>query len=140
MGMPSIGSAKGLASIFIGMTMLASGARADPVKIEVMHNISAQSQQPALQVLVDALKERGVRWVDSAYATGSAARAAMVQRAATGEPAAVMFVHSKLLFQELTKRGLTTTVQPKGWQAWKEKLPEVLWPEMTDEQGRVLFT
>ncbi|MEJ1160564.1 ABC transporter substrate-binding protein [Prosthecomicrobium sp. N25] len=113
---------------------------ADGLKIEVIHNMSAQSQQPAVQVLVDALKERGVRWVDNAFATGPAARAAMVHRAATGEPAAVMFVHSKLLFRELTERGLTASVGPPGWRDWKDKVAPEIWEEMTGADGRVIFT
>jgi glucose/mannose transport system substrate-binding protein len=131
-----------LSALLAGAAALAiqAPAGAQEMKVEVMHNMASPTQQPALQVLVDAFKAAGGTWVDLPIAGGSKARAAMVNRAVAGDPSEVMYVHAKLVFQELTDAGLTTTVNPEGWESWKEHVPASLWQEMINENGEVLIT
>jgi glucose/mannose transport system substrate-binding protein len=121
-------------------TAMMAAAHAQELKVEVMHNMASPTQQPALQVLVDAFKAAGGTWVDLPIAGGSKARAAMINRAVAGDPAEVMYVHAKLVFAELTAQGLTSSVDPEGWEKWKDHVPASLWEEMIDESGHVVIT
>lgn len=105
-----------------------------------MHNMASPTQQPALQVLIDAFKAKGGTWVDLPIAGGSKARAAMINRAVAGDPAEVMYVHAKLVFSELTEQGLTSPVAPEGWETWKDHVPASLWEEMVNDKGEVVIT
>ena len=132
-------------ALLTGVTALAIGAGVPPasaqeMKVEVMHNMASPTQQPAVQVLIEAFKAAGGSWVDSPIAGGSKARAAMVNRAVAGDPTEVMYVHAKLVFQELTQQGLTTAVNPEGWETWKDHIPASLWEEMVNENGEVIIT
>lgn len=134
---------KKLLACSVALAALAGAAPAlaqEELKVEVIHNLASPSQQPTLNVLIEAFKKKGGTWVDSPIAGGSNARQAMVNRAMGGDPAEVNYVHAQLVFRELVEAGLLQPVDPEGWQDWQKNVPAAIWSEMINADGKVMIT
>ncbi|MGH8031806.1 MAG: ABC transporter substrate-binding protein [Luteimonas sp.] len=80
--------ARGWRAAVIMTAALGADAALAQQPFDVVHWSTGRVEAKAMRVIVDALDKRGVKWVDSAVATGAANRAAVMNRVAAGQPPA----------------------------------------------------
>jgi glucose/mannose transport system substrate-binding protein len=75
------------------------------MKAEVLHWWTSGGESAALKEIADRYKTAGGEWMDTAIATGEAARAAGINRIVGGNPPTVMQFNTGRQFEELVTNG-----------------------------------
>jgi glucose/mannose transport system substrate-binding protein len=112
-------------------------AGAQEMKAEVIHWWTSGGESAAVKVFADRFTEAGGTWVDSAIASGEAARTAGINRIVGGDPPTAMQFNTGRQFDELVANGLLRDLDDLASQEnWQKVLPPALVKAITRD-GKV---
>lgn len=102
-------------------------AQAAEMKAEVLHWWTSGGESAALKEIADRYKAAGGEWLDTAIATGEAARAAGINRIVGGNPPTVMQFNTGRQFEELVTNGFLSTLDKVAEEnKWRQILPSAI--------------
>jgi glucose/mannose transport system substrate-binding protein len=105
----------------------AAQAGAQEMKAEVIHWWTSGGESAAVKVFADQFTEAGGTWVDSAIASGEAARTAGINRIVGGDPPTAMQFNTGKQFDELVANGLLRDLDELATQEhWQKVLPPAI--------------
>jgi glucose/mannose transport system substrate-binding protein len=111
-------------------------AHAADMKAEVLHWWTSGGESAAIKEIADRFKAAGGEWVDTAIATGEAARAAGINRIVGGNPPTVMQFNTGKQFEELVTNGFLSPLDKVAEaNKWKQILPAAI-VEATSRDGK----
>jgi glucose/mannose transport system substrate-binding protein len=106
------------------------------MKAEVLHWWTSGGESAAIKEIADRFKAAGGEWVDTAIATGEAARAAGINRIVGGNPPTVMQFNTGKQFEELVTNGFLSPLDKVAEaNKWKQILPAAI-VEATSRDGK----
>ncbi len=111
----------------VAVAALVAGEALAAEKAEVLHWWTSGGESAAVKVFADSYEAAGGEWVDTAIASGQAARTAGINRIVGGNPPTVMQFNTGKQFEELVSNGLLHDVEEiaaKG--KWREVLPPAI--------------
>jgi glucose/mannose transport system substrate-binding protein len=111
-------------------------AHAADMKAEVLHWWTSGGESAAIKEIADRYKAAGGEWIDTAIATGEAARAAGINRIVGGNPPTVMQFNTGKQFEELVTNGFLSPLDKVAEEnKWKQILPGAI-IEATSRDGK----
>jgi glucose/mannose transport system substrate-binding protein len=111
----------------VAVAALVAGQALAAEEAEVLHWWTSGGESAAVKVFADSYEAAGGEWVDTAIASGQAARTAGINRIVGGNPPTVMQFNTGKQFEELVSNGLLHDVEEiaaKG--KWREVLPPAI--------------
>ena len=124
-----------LATVLVALG--ATQATAQDMKAEVIHWWTSGGESAAVKVFADRFNEAGGTWVDSAIASGEAARTAGINRIVGGDPPTAMQFNTGKQFDELVANGLLRDLDDLAAQEhWQKVLPPAIVKAITRD-GKV---
>ena len=107
-------------------------ASAAEMKAEVLHWWTSSSESAAIKEFADRFKASGGEWIDTAIATGEAARAAGINRIVGGNPPTVMQFNTGKQLAELAANGFLTPLDSVAEaNKWADFLPKPILSAIT---------
>jgi glucose/mannose transport system substrate-binding protein len=111
-------------------------SHAADMRAEVLHWWTSGGESAAIKEIADRFKAAGGEWVDTAIATGEAARAAGINRIVGGNPPTVMQFNTGKQFEELVTNGFLSPLDKIAEaNKWKQILPAAI-VEATSRDGK----
>ncbi len=124
-----------LATVLVALG--AAQASAQDMKAEVIHWWTSGGESAAVKVFADKFTEAGGTWVDSAIASGEAARTAGINRIVGGDPPTAMQFNTGKQFDELVANGLLRDLDElAAHEHWQKVLPPAIVKAITRD-GKV---
>ena len=110
--------------------LVATGASADSLKLEVIHNWTSGGERNALDTIAKAYEAAGGTWIDTATANSQVA--VTTTRVLGGDPPGAAKFNTGYPMQQLYEAGLLDNVDSVATaQNWKSKLPGFVWDAIT---------
>jgi glucose/mannose transport system substrate-binding protein len=120
--------------LLLGST--AGVAQAQEMKAEVLHWWTSGGESAAVKVFADRFTAAGGTWVDTAIATGTAARTAGINRIVGGNPPTAMQFNTGKQFDELVANDLLGDLEDLAEEGkWRDVLPPAI-VEATTRNGK----
>ena len=114
-----------LATVLVALGAAQAGAQ--DMKAEVIHWWTSGGELAAVKVFADKFTEAGGTWVDSAIASGEAARTAGINRIVGGDPPTAMQFNTGKQFDELVANGLLRDLDDlAAKEHWQKVLPPAI--------------